>query len=95
MARVNAADERRLDTIRAMFERFGFPPRNADVRAHTVYLVRIGYMSMQVQEDRAIRMSPVPAYAKTYCGAEPTPNELARLHARLGFDPDEAASART
>ena len=49
-ARVNAADERRLAAIRAMFERFGYAGDEADVRARTVYLVQIGYIAMQVQE---------------------------------------------
>jgi len=87
MARVNAADERRLEAIRTMFERFGFPPEEADVRARTVYLVQIGYISMQVTEDRALRMSRVPGYVRTYCGRDPAPNELARFHARLDFEP--------
>ncbi|MGR3460858.1 MAG: TetR/AcrR family transcriptional regulator [Roseovarius sp.] len=85
MARVNAADERRLGAIRAMFKRFGFPPENADVRARTVYLVQIGYISMQVRESRAARMARVPGYVETFCGEPPTQGELARFHARLGF----------
>ena len=92
MARVNAADERRLVTIRAMFERFGFGPEDADVRARTVYLVQIGYISMQVREDWDVRMGRVPAYVRTYCGAAPAPNELARFHARLGFESHEEPS---
>ncbi|SFE09200.1 TetR/AcrR family transcriptional regulator [Roseivivax sediminis] len=91
MARVNDADERRLAAIRAMFERFGYAPQDADVRARTVYLVQIGYISMQVQEDPAVRMARVPGYVKTYCGEGPAPNELARFHARLGFDAAEHA----
>lgn len=87
MARVNAADARRLEAIRAMFTRFGFPEDEADVRARTVYLVQIGYISMQVDEDRTTRMARVPAYVKTYCNQAPAPNELARFHARLGFVP--------
>lgn len=85
MARVNAADERRLGAIRAMFKRFGFPPENADVRARTVYLVQIGSISMQVRESRAVRMARVPGYVETFCGKAPTQGELARFHARLGF----------
>ncbi|NHQ73141.1 TetR/AcrR family transcriptional regulator [Roseovarius gahaiensis] len=85
MARVNAADERRLDAIREMFERFGFSVAEADVRARTVYLVQIGYISMQVQESQAVRMVRVPGYVKTFCGHAPTQSELARFEARLGF----------
>jgi AcrR family transcriptional regulator len=82
MKRVNEADETRLAAIRAMFERFGFDDHEADVRARTVYLVQIGYISMQVREDLATRMSRIPAYVKTYAGYEPTNRELARFYAR-------------
>ncbi|WP_319825952.1 TetR/AcrR family transcriptional regulator [Thalassovita sp.] len=85
--RVNLADETRLGAIRAMFARFGFEPSEADVRARTVYLTQIGYISMQVQEDQATRMARVAAYVKTFCGQFPTENELARFHARLKFQP--------
>jgi len=43
--RVNSADEVRLAAIRAMFRRFGYPAGAADVRARTVYLVPLGYIS--------------------------------------------------
>jgi AcrR family transcriptional regulator len=96
MARVNAADERRLAAIRTMFERFGVDPDEADVRARTVYLVQIGYISMQVQESLATRMMRIPAYVKTYSGQSPTDGELARFHARHGYRPEankQAANA--
>lgn len=91
MMRVNAADDRRLAAIREMFERFGFTPDDADVRARTVYLTQIGYISMQVQESVAARMARVPGYVKTFCGRAPTTSELARFHARLKFEPRIAA----
>lgn len=87
MERVAAADERRLSSIRSMFERFGFPASEADVRARTVYLVQIGYISMQVEETLATRMSRIPAYVKTYAGQYPEDRELARFHARHGYRP--------
>jgi AcrR family transcriptional regulator len=85
-ARINAADETRLDAIRSMFARFGFSTEDADVRARTVYLTQIGYISMQVQETPAIRMARVPAYVATFCGQRPTLRELARFHSRLGYE---------
>lgn len=87
MARVNLADDRRLAAIREMFERFGFATEEADVRARTVYLTQIGYISMQVQESAETRMARVPGYVKTFCGRAPTASELARFHARLKFEP--------
>lgn len=87
MARVNAADEVRLAAIRAVFERFGFEPGEADVRARTVYLVQIGYISMQVRETLETRMKRVPVYVKTYTGRAPAARELARFHAAHGYRP--------
>lgn len=86
-ARVNAADAQRLQAIAAMFLRFGFPPDAADVRARNVYLTQIGYIAMQVRESRALRMSRVPRYVNVFCGQYPTDRDLARFHARLGYDP--------
>jgi AcrR family transcriptional regulator len=91
-ARVNAADERRLAAIRAMFERFGYASDDADVRARTVYLVQIGYISMQVQESTATRMSRVRRYVEIYSGRSPTAGEIARFHARLKFRPQDRIS---
>lgn len=85
MARVATADEQRLAAIRDMFARFGFVPDDADVRARTVYLVQIGYISLQTRETLAARMARIPAYVRTYCGQSPTGRELARFHARHGF----------
>ncbi|AKO99645.1 MAG: TetR/AcrR family transcriptional regulator [Marinovum algicola] len=93
-ARINAADETRLAAIHALFTRFGFDAEDADVRARTVYLVQIGYIAMQVEEDRALRMARVPGYVRTYCGRDPTPSEMARFHARLAFQPGAGRAPR-
>ncbi len=85
--RVAQADARRLDAIRALFERFGFAPDEADVRARTIYLVQIGYISMQTRETLAERMARIPAYIKTFSSQPATEAELARFHARHGFTP--------
>lgn len=85
MARVNAADARRLEALRALFIRYGFDHGEADVRARTVYLVQIGYISMQVRETMAERLTRLPAYVKTYTGSAPSPEEMARFRARLGL----------
>ena len=80
--RVATADARRLAAIQAMFARFGFAPEEADVRARTVYLVQIGYISMQTRESLATRLSRIPAYVKTFSGQDATEAELARFAAR-------------
>jgi AcrR family transcriptional regulator len=94
MGRVNEADECRLAAIRGMFERFSYASDVADVRARTVYLVQIGYISMQVEESTATRMSRIRRYVEIYTGRSPSPNEVARFHARLKFTPTESGPVR-
>ena len=92
--RVNRADDIRLTAIRAMFERFGYAPDEADVRARTVYLTQIGYISMQVRETTEIRLSRAARYVETFSGQRPTEAEMARFFARLKHTPpDDATSA--
>ena len=86
-ARIHRTDEQRLAAIREMFARFGFVESDADVRARTVYLTQIGYISMQVNESNAVRISRAPGYVKTFCGVAPSQTELARFYARLKHDP--------
>jgi AcrR family transcriptional regulator len=83
-ATVNTTDEIRLSALRAMFERFGYPGDESDVRARTMYLVQIGYISMQVQEDLDLRLTRIPNYVKTFTGNAPMQSELDRFHARVG-----------
>ncbi|HRO15937.1 MAG TPA: TetR/AcrR family transcriptional regulator [Paracoccus sp. (in: a-proteobacteria)] len=86
MARIRQADVARLTALRDMLARWGHDPQDADVRARTIYLVQIGYISMQVQEPLADRMSRIPTYVEIYSGGcRPQPRELARFHARHGY----------
>ncbi|RVV99933.1 TetR/AcrR family transcriptional regulator [Mesobaculum littorinae] len=90
MDKVAEADLRRLAAIRAMFARFGYAAEEADVRARTIYLVQIGYISMQTRESRADRLARIPAYVKTYAGQPATEAELARFRAHFADLPDPA-----
>lgn len=85
LAEVRDADRTRLEAIARMLVRFGHDPARAEVRARTVYLVQIGYVSMQVVEDVAVRMARIPTYVEIFTGTEPQPREMARFHARHGF----------
>ena len=86
--RIAAADRDRIAALAAMLERWGHAPLHADVRARTIYLVQIGYISMQSQESLAERMGRVPTYVEIYTGQKPQPRELARIHARFGYVPE-------
>ncbi|MEJ8474019.1 TetR/AcrR family transcriptional regulator [Roseibium algae] len=83
MARVIKTDEIRLKALTALLQKFGFDDEDADVRARTIYLVQIGYISMQVREDLDLRLSRVPGYVRTFCGREPSSSEFARFKARF------------
>lgn len=91
-ARVAAADAERLAALTAMLARWGHAPLDAEVRARTVYLVQIGYISMQSRESLAERMRRIPTYVEIYTGRRPEPRELARFHARHGYRPGEDGS---
>lgn len=83
MARINAADVERLAALTAMLERWNHPPEDADVRARTIYLVQIGYISMKVEETIETRLSRIPKYVEIYTGRPPEARELARFAARF------------
>ena len=87
MARVAAADDTRLAAIRGVFARFGYETGEADVRARTIYLVQIGYISLQTEEDPETRMARIPAYVKTYTGRAPSGRAMARFRAAHGVAP--------
>lgn len=81
-------DNDRIDAITAMFERFGYDPEEARVRAHTVYYTQIGYISMMVSEPREVRVRRMPLYVETFTGTRPTPAEMSRFAARHGLGAD-------
>lgn len=96
MERVQAADVERLAALAKLLHGWGHDPVDADVRARTIYLVQIGYISMQVRESLATRMARVPHYIGIYSGGKiPEPRELARFHARHGFSGEGEAAAGT
>ena len=85
LVEVQKADLLRLDAIKRMLVRFGHEDVAADVRSRTVYLVQIGYISMQMSEDIAVRMKRIPEYVKIFTGQAPEQRELDRFFARHGY----------
>ncbi|WP_353429043.1 TetR/AcrR family transcriptional regulator [Paracoccus denitrificans] len=81
--RVAAADETRLSALRGMLARWGHGEQEADVRARTIYLTQIGYISMRAQEGLKTRLARIPTYVEIYTGQAAEPRELARFNARL------------
>ncbi|EFM55378.1 MULTISPECIES: TetR/AcrR family transcriptional regulator [Brucella] len=87
LAEIREADRQRMEALKRMFIRFGVPENSADVRARTTYLVQIGYISMQSEEDVPTRMLRIPEYIAIYTGQMPEQRELDRFFARHGYKP--------
>ena len=79
---VQKADELRLNALSAVFRRFGHQELSADVRARTLYLTQIGYISMQTEEDIRVRMKRMPTYMEVFTDLVPTKKEMDRFLAR-------------
>ena len=82
-----AADDKRIEAISQMFVHHGYGDLEADVRARTIYLTQIGYISMNTQEDTSVRMQRIPKYVEIFTGKVPLQHELDRFFARHGFEP--------
>ena len=87
LTEVQKADQLRLDALRKMLIRFGHKESSADVRARTIYLVQIGYISMQPNEDLRERMKRMRDYVDIFTGRAPEQRELDRFFARHGYTP--------
>ena len=81
-ARLDRADTRRIEAVAAMFRRFGFSAAQAEVRSLTVIYTQIGYISMQIAEDRLARLARMPDYVEVFTGQAPTETEIARFESR-------------
>ncbi|WP_108259119.1 TetR/AcrR family transcriptional regulator [Mangrovicoccus ximenensis] len=87
LARLQAADAERLAALRALLEYWGHDALDADVRARTIYLVQVGYISMRVEEPLADRLARFPSYVEIYTGKRPSGPEMERATARIGRRP--------
>lgn len=81
---VQEADDIRLKALIQMCEKFGKPKVAAEVNARTLYLVQIGYITMQVKEPLETRMQWIPGYVKAFTGEDASANEISRFQHRHG-----------
>lgn len=82
---VQFADQQRLSALMDMFKRYGVSGVEADVHSRTLYLVQIGYITMQAQESKSIRMRRMAEYVKTFTGELPQQHELQRFYHRHNY----------
>ncbi|QDA36502.1 TetR/AcrR family transcriptional regulator (plasmid) [Paracoccus liaowanqingii] len=81
--RVKDADSLRLSALSDLLLAWGHDTMAADVRARTVYLVQIGYISMQSCESLQTRLARIPSYVEIYTGTSPHPHEITRFSTRF------------
>lgn len=73
---IDEADSERIDAIRRMFARHGYPAEDAFVRARVLYFMQIGYYALEVNEPINTRLSYVEAYLRSFTGQEPKKADL-------------------
>ena len=80
--RVSEADRLRIEAVTQMFARHGFSQEQSEVRALTVIYTQIGYISMQVRENRQERLARVQHYVELFAGQRPTERDTEQFLAR-------------
>ena len=73
--RLSDSDKMRIGAVTNIFRRFGFSNTQADVRGMTVIYTQIGYISMQVTEDRQERLFRVQNYVELFAGVHPSDHD--------------------
>lgn len=73
--RIDQADRERLAAVTRMFERHGFTPYEADVRARILYYMQLGYHALDVREPMKARCDRLAGYLKGFTGIE-APDEV-------------------
>ena len=77
--RIDAADRGRLGVVSSMFERHGYSPREAEVRARILYFMQLGYHALDVREPTSERMARLKGYLLGFIGEEADSDALAQL----------------
>ena len=73
------ADAERLEAIARLFERHGYEPEDAVIRARVLYCMQVGYYLLDMKEPVEARLSHIAAYLRTFTGQEPTRAEIDRF----------------
>ncbi|WLH09288.1 TetR/AcrR family transcriptional regulator [Pseudomonas lurida] len=84
-AEIALADDTRINALAGMFRRFGYDEEAADVRARTIYLTQIGYISMKTTEDVIVRFRRIPQYVSVFTGKALKRRELDRFYGAFGY----------
>jgi AcrR family transcriptional regulator len=82
---IEAADEERVGAVAALFERNGYEPTEALVRARVIYFTQIGYYALELDETLVERIGFLEAYYQVFTGRALDPAVAAQFRkAHLG-----------
>lgn len=82
-ARIDEADESRMQAINAMYLRHGYEARDADARARILYYMQLGYHALKESEPMQERMSRMVPYVRGFTGQEPDLDAIAAFDAYI------------
>ncbi len=77
------ADTLRVDALRRMFLRYGYPEREALIRARVIYFTQIGQYTLDVFDEPEVRFSHGPAYIHIFTGVAPDARQCQELADRV------------
>ena len=67
-ATVRRIDARRIAVLQGIFDRFGYAPDAALIRARVAYFHQVGYYALAIRETKARRLSLLPLYYEALTG---------------------------
>ncbi len=76
---IDKGDRTRHAAIARMFERFGYPARESDIRARVLYFQQIGYYALDLAEPAEERLKWVDGYVHAFTGRVPPDHEIERF----------------
>lgn len=79
---IDHSDEARRQALVAMFERHGYTPPEADIRARVLYYQQIGYYALELAETFHERLDRIEGYLHAFTGQRPTSEEMTEFRAQ-------------
>lgn len=73
---IDRSDTARHRALARMFERFGYAPDEADIRARVLYYQQIGYYALELAETLVERLTRVEGYLYCFTGVRPSREEV-------------------
>ncbi len=78
---LHRSDNRRIDALQAMFQRFDYKKTDALIRARVLYYMQNGYNDADLKEPIEERMRVLPHYLYAFTGVEPQAQEIDEFRA--------------